>query len=66
MNNNLDCKCLLPVDCGTRRAVLKSAMGIAALGVIGAPLLGVSQRSRAAALTKECASNLLPIKSSRR
>ncbi len=60
MNNNLDCKCLLPVDCGTRRAVLKSAMGIAALGVIGAPLLGVSQRSRAAALTKEMREQLTP------
>src|SRR5208283_5683428 len=60
MNPNLDCRSLLPGHCGSRRAVLKSAMGIATLGVIGAPLVGVSPLSHAAALTKEMRGQLTP------
>ncbi len=57
MNTRID---LQPTHCGSRRAVLKSAMGIATLGVIGASLVGVSQRSRAAAMTKEMRDQLTP------
>ena len=53
MSTNLDWRSLLPGHCGSRRAVLKSAMDIATFGLIGAPLLGVSPLSHAAALTKE-------------
>jgi hypothetical protein len=41
------------------------AAGIATLGAIGAPLLGVPKLSDAAALTKDIATGLRPIKSSR-
>jgi carbonic anhydrase len=46
--------------CGSRRALLKSAAGIAAWGVIGAPLLGVPEPSYAAALTKDKRDKLTP------
>src|SRR5271166_5715399 len=44
----------------SRRALLKSAIGIAASGVIGAPLLGVPELSYAAALSKEKRDELTP------
>jgi carbonic anhydrase len=47
-------------QCNSRRAVLKSAMRIATLGVIGAPLLGVPELSDAAALTKDMRDRLTP------
>ena len=47
-------------QCGSRRALFKSAAGIAAWGVIGAPLLGVPEPSYAAALTKEQRDKLTP------
>jgi carbonic anhydrase len=43
-----------------RRALLRSAMGIAALGVVGSPLLGVPELSEAAALTKNMRDKLTP------
>jgi carbonic anhydrase len=46
--------------CDSRRAVLRSAMAIAALGAIGAPLLGVPELSYAAALSKEKRDQLTP------
>jgi carbonic anhydrase len=46
--------------CDSRRALLKSAAGIATLGVIGAPLLGVPTLSDAAALTKDMRDKLTP------
>jgi carbonic anhydrase len=49
-----------PKHCDSRRAVLKSAMGIAALGVIGVPLLGVPELSYAAALNKDKRDKLTP------
>jgi carbonic anhydrase len=56
------------IDCWThqagngdsRRALLKSAMGIATLSAIGAPLLGVPELSDAAALTKDMRDKLTP------
>jgi len=44
----------------SRRALLRSAMGVAALGVIGAPLLGVSELSYAAAMSKDERDKLTP------
>jgi carbonic anhydrase len=46
--------------CDGRRGLLKSAMGIATLGVIGAPLLSVPEFSDAAALTKDMRDRLTP------
>jgi carbonic anhydrase len=46
--------------CEGRRALLKSASGIAALGLLGVPLFGVPDLSDAAALTKEERDSLTP------
>jgi carbonic anhydrase len=60
MNGNMHRGSPQPGQCNSRRAVLKSAMGIATLGVIGAPLLGVPELSDAAALTKDMRDRLTP------
>jgi carbonic anhydrase len=60
MNTNMDHCSPQPGHCDTRRALLKSAIGTATLGVIGAPLLGVPTLSGAAALTKEMRDQLTP------
>ena len=60
MNTNMDHCSPQPGHCDTRRALLKSAIGTATLGVMGAPLLGVSALSGAAALTKEMRDKLTP------
>jgi carbonic anhydrase len=52
--------CPQPEHCDSRRALLKSAMGIAAWGVVGAPLLGVPEPSSAAALNKDKRDRLTP------
>jgi carbonic anhydrase len=49
-----------PAHCDGRRALLKSALGIATLGVVGVPLLGIPERSDAAALTKDVRDKLTP------
>ncbi len=49
-----------PGRCESRRALLKSAVGITALGVIGAPLLGVPELSYAAAMSKAERDELTP------
>jgi carbonic anhydrase len=46
--------------CAGRRAVLRSATGIAALGALGAPLLGTPQISYAAAMSKDKRDRLTP------
>lgn len=46
--------------CDSRRALLKSAVGIAAVSLIGAPLLGVPQLSCAAAMSKDKRDKLTP------
>ena len=46
--------------CDRRRALLKSATGIATLSLIGAPLLGAPALSRAAALTKDARDSMTP------
>jgi carbonic anhydrase len=53
---------LSPLDshCDSRRALLKSATGIATLGVIAAPLVGVPKLSDAAAMTKDMRDQLTP------
>ena len=60
MNTNMDRPSPQPRHCDSRRALLKSAMGIASLGAIGAPLLGVPGLSDAAALTKDVRDKLTP------
>jgi carbonic anhydrase len=60
MNTHMDYCSPRPGHCDTRRALLKSAIGTATLGVIGAPLLGVPALSGAAALTKEMRDKLTP------
>ncbi len=60
MNTHMDHCSPQPGHCDTRRALLKSAIGTATLGVIGAPLLGVPALSGAAALTKEMRDKLTP------
>ena len=55
-----NCSSLESEHCGNRRALLKCATGIAAWGVIGAPLLGGPEQSYAAALTKEQRDKLTP------
>src|SRR5271165_320578 len=60
MSNNMD---LWNAQCAHgdgRRALLKSAMGIVTLSVVAAPLLGVSEPSDAAALTKDMRDKLTP------
>jgi len=51
---------LQPGHCDSRRALLRSAMGIATLGAIGAAQLGVPELSYAAALTKDMRDKLTP------
>jgi carbonic anhydrase len=53
MNTEMDPWSLQPRHCDSRRALLKSAAGIATLCAISAPLLGVPDLTNAAALTKE-------------
>jgi carbonic anhydrase len=60
MNTNMDRSSPQPRRCDSRRALLTSAMGIASLGVIGAPLLGVPELSDAAALTADMRDKLTP------
>jgi carbonic anhydrase len=60
MNTNMDHCSPQPGHCDTRRALLKSAIGTATLGVIRAPLLGVPALCGAAALTKEMRDQLTP------
>jgi carbonic anhydrase len=60
MNANVDNSSPEPRHCDSRRALLRSAMGITTLGVIGAPLLGVSDLSDAAALSKDMRDQLTP------
>ncbi len=60
MNTNMDRWFPQPTHCDSRRALMKSAMGIATLGVVGAPLLGVPELSAAAALTKDIRDKLTP------
>jgi carbonic anhydrase len=49
-----------PVHRDGRRALLRSAMGVATACIVSAPLLGVSEQSDAAALTKELRDKLTP------
>jgi carbonic anhydrase len=49
-----------PRHCDGRRALLRSALNVATLGVIGAPLLGVPELCGAAALTKDMRDSLTP------
>lgn len=49
-----------PGHCGSRRALLKSAAGIAAWGVIGAPLIGLPELSYAVAMSKDKRDRLTP------
>jgi len=60
MNTNRDRWAPQPRHCDSRRALLSSALGIATLSVVGAPLLGVSEPSVAAALTKDMRDELTP------
>jgi carbonic anhydrase len=60
MNTNEDRCSPQPQHGDSRRALLQSAMGIAALGVIGAPLLGVPKFSYAAAMSKDKRDKLTP------
>jgi carbonic anhydrase len=46
--------------CASRRALLRSATGIAALGALGAPVLGVPEVSYAAAMTRDKRDKLTP------
>jgi carbonic anhydrase len=46
--------------CDSRRALLKSAIGIAGLGVIGTPILGATELSDTVALTKDARDKLTP------
>jgi carbonic anhydrase len=60
MNADMDiCSCQA-LHRESRRRLLKSAMGIAALGSIGAPLFGLCEPAAAAALTKEMRDKLSP------
>jgi carbonic anhydrase len=47
-------------SCDSRRALLKSALGIATVSAIGTPLLGATGLSDAAALTKDLRDQLTP------
>ena len=60
MNTNMDRSSPQPRHCDSRRALFKSAVGIASLGVIGAPLLGMPELSNAAALTADMRDKLTP------
>jgi carbonic anhydrase len=60
MNTNMNHCSPQPGHRETRRALLKSAIGTATLGVMAAPLLGVPVLSGAAALTKDMRDQLTP------
>ncbi|MGO9931231.1 MAG: carbonic anhydrase family protein [Steroidobacteraceae bacterium] len=60
MNTDLERFSPQPGHCDSRRTLLRSVMGIATLGAIGASQLGVPQLSYAAALTKEMRDELTP------
>ena len=60
MNTNMGRCSPQPGHRETRRALLKSAIGTATLGVMAAPLLGVPVLSGAAALTKDMRDKLTP------
>ncbi len=60
MNSNADDCSAHPSHCDGRRALIRSALGIATLGAIGVPLLGLSEQSNAAALTREVRDSLTP------
>lgn len=60
MNTPVDPRPAQPSHCPSRRALLKSATGIAAVGAIGASLLGAPQVSYAAAMSKEKRDKLTP------
>jgi carbonic anhydrase len=60
MNNNRDHWALQLGRCGNRRAVLKSAMGIATVGAVGVSLLVAPELSEAAALSKGERDKLTP------
>jgi carbonic anhydrase len=57
MNTKID---LQPGHCDGRRALLRSAVGIATIGVVAASQLAVPELSYAAALTKEMRDQLTP------
>jgi carbonic anhydrase len=60
MKKNRDRGSVQPRHCDSRRAILKSAMGIASLGAVGVSLLGAPELSEAAALTKDERDKLSP------
>lgn len=60
MNADIDRHAQQPQHCECRRSVLKSALGIATLGLVGGSLLAVPRISDAAALTKEMRDKLTP------
>jgi carbonic anhydrase len=60
MNSNMDRWSLQPRHRDSRRALLKSAMGIATACVTSAPLLGVPGLSAAAALSEDMRDKLTP------
>ncbi len=57
MNSNIYFR---PVHRDSRRALLRSTLGIATACLVGVPLLGVSEQAAAAALTKELRDQLTP------
>jgi carbonic anhydrase len=60
MNTNGDRRPFQPRHCDSRRAVLKSAMGLATMGAVGVSLLGAPESSEAAALSKDQREKLTP------
>jgi carbonic anhydrase len=60
MNTNMDRWPPQPRHCDSRRALLRSAMGIATLSVVGTPILSVPELSDAAALTRDMRDELTP------
>jgi carbonic anhydrase len=60
MNTDMDRWSHQPGRCDGRRALLKSAIGVASSVAMGAPLLGIPELSDAAALTKEMRDQLTP------
>ncbi len=60
MNSNMDRRSFRATHCDSRRALLKSAMGIATACVTSAPLLGVPGLSDAAALSEDMRDKLTP------
>jgi carbonic anhydrase len=60
MNTKEKRRSLEPEHCSSRRAFFQSATGIAAVGAIGASLLGVPELSYAAAMSKDTRDKLTP------